>query len=180
MARKWSLDFGVNSFQPGRGAVTGAAQKIHAAAAQNVPSFAFDDTTDEYIAGSFIMPDEYALGTVKARVFFAAAGSTGTAVFRVGVQAVTPDVDTLNMTTSNDFDTTSTDLGSTALTAAGYLRTQDVTIAASDNWSKNDLVTIALNRHNATDTATGDLYLFRVLLFHRSPPLVCVCLYIWQ
>ena len=170
MARNFTLPIPVSAFIGSRNIVQPAALVSRALNSSYRSGWAFDDTTLEAIScHSFIFPDEYTgTGTLKLEINFSAAGSTGTAAWAASVEAVTPG-DTLNLNTSEDFDTSSnSNTASLTGTTAGDLVTTTLTLTNKDNVASGDQVRLAIQRLVSSDDASGDLTLWAVSLYEET------------
>ena len=125
------------------------------------PVLAFDASTSETCYWTAVIPQGWT-GTVTAVISYAMASATsGGVAFDVAVEAIsTGDATDTDATTSFDSVNTGTDSGVPA--TAGYMEQISVTISNLDSAAAADLVRISLARAvaNATDTATGDCYVF--------------------
>jgi len=130
------------------------------------PALAFDDT-DEMAATSheFPMPGQYAAGTLKATLYvYSATDNTNDTAFDVFVEAVTPNADTLDMETAEDWDTANSGTISLAGSTAGDLLTIVITLANKDGVVVGDLVRFGVRRDtdSGNDDVVGDMFLFAV------------------
>ena len=170
MARNFTLPIPVNAFIGTRNLVQPASLVSKALTTSYRAGWAFDDTTQEGIScHSFIFPDEYTgTGTLKLEINFSAAGSTGTAAWSVGVEAVTP-LDTLDLNTAEDFDAgTNSNTAALAGTTAGDLISTTVTLSNKDNVASGDQVRLQVTRLISSDDASGDLTLWAVSLYEET------------
>lgn len=166
----FEVSYGPQDFTPTRGLVQGATQKVFATSSTNRHAFAFDDSTQEGVTSKpFIAPDTTtASGVLKCELKISAASdTTNTAAFQVGLECIT-DADSLNLTTADSFDTTST--GSVTLSGtAGDQHKIEVTIANTDGLTAGDQVRLSIARDTPTaDTASGDLYLYAARLYQEA------------
>jgi len=128
------------------------------------PVLAFDDTAEEAaLTPCVAVPSQYAGGTLKATLFlFAASDTSNGCVFDVGVEAVTPDADTLDLEAAASWDTLNSS-GDVDLsgTTAGDLVAATVTLANKDSIAAGDLARFGVRRDtdHANDDAVGDVYL---------------------
>jgi hypothetical protein len=170
MARNFTISLPATAFTPARGLIAGATITSQAVTNSHRVSWACDDTTTEGAASvPFVCPDEYTgSGTLKAKIFFASGTqNSGTAAFAVNVEAITPG-DTLNVTTSDSFD--SANVGSTNLSGstAGDLLGQTITIANKDSIASGDQVRVAFTRNVGTDSVSDDLYVYLIELYEET------------
>lgn len=123
------------------------------------------DPSDNWVAfsQSFLMPDGYAGGTLKADIAYIAAANSGKVDFEMAVEAVT-DADTVDLDAGNSFDTINA-VNATVPGTAGYLDMITITLTNKDSVAINDLVTLRLERDaddGTDDTCTGKAYVFAV------------------
>ena len=144
---------------------------------QNTASFraswALDDSYNEGAASvPFVCPSTYTgSGTLKADVYFASGTqNSGTAVFGIYIEAITASADTLNVTTTDSWDSSSANLGSTDLSGSttGDLLKQTVTVSAKDNIAAGDHVRVAFYRNTSTDSVSDDLYVYLIELYEET------------
>ena len=169
MARTDTLPFTANSFTGTRGLVSPAALVVKSLAASYRYGWAFDDTGAEGICSqAVIFPDECTgAGTLKCELQFSAASTSGNAAFNVSVEAVTPG-DPLNLTTSEDFDTTNAGSRSIAGATIGGNLSLTIDLANKDNVASGDLFRLAVQRNvGIGSNATGDLTLWAVSIFEE-------------
>jgi len=171
MARNFTLSFPARNFLPARGALAGAAIVSKTGVGSYRTLYAFDDSTAEFvISDPVVFPDEYTgSGTLKATVLFSAAGSTGTAAWGISVEAITPNADTLNITSADSFDTAV--IGTKALSGstAGDLLSSAITLTDKDSVASGDGVRLAIKRDTVgSDDASGDLFFYVVELFEET------------
>jgi len=116
----------------------------------------FDDTTEEAILFSFVVPTNYASSPVLKLFYKMASATSGTVEFEARVMCVSDgdaqDVD------ADAFDTANS--GSATVPAtAGYIDEISITLTNADGMAAGDFCVIELRRDadDATnDTATGD------------------------
>ena len=125
------------------------------------PVLAFDATTSETCYWTTVIPQGWT-GTVTAVISYSMASATsGGVAFDVAVEAITSgDATDTDATTSFASVNTGTDAGVPG--TAGYMEQISVTLSNLDSATAGDLVRFSLARatSNATDTATGDAYVF--------------------
>jgi len=172
MAKIQIADLPALALQSARGLLTTGQLTSQAVTSSYRAAWALDDAYNEgAVSVPFVCPDGYTgSGTLKADVFFASGTNSGTAVFGVYVEAITAGSDTLNVTTTDSFDTTGTNLGSTDLSGstAGDLLKQTITVATKDSIAAGDSVRIVVYRNVATDSVTGDLFVYAVELYEET------------
>tara|TARA_Y100000593_G_scaffold16762_1_gene33387 strand:+ start:5092 stop:5604 length:513 start_codon:yes stop_codon:yes gene_type:complete len=170
MARTFTLPVPVSAFTGTRNVTNPAALVSKSLNLTYRSGWAFDDSTQEGISTHcFIFPDEYTgTGTLKAELQFSAAGSTGSAGWAVYCEAITPG-DTLNLTTSESWDSANSATKALSGTTAGDDLTCTVTLANKDSAASGDLFRLAIIRDTAGgDDASGDLTLWAVSLYEES------------
>jgi len=114
----------------------------------------FDDSTDEFIVRSFLVPTNY-VGTPILKVFYKCTSATsGTAAWEVRLHAVT-DADATDID-ADSYATVNAGTGTVAGTA-GHLDVISVTLTNADGIAANDFATFALNRDVSADSVSGDL-----------------------
>jgi hypothetical protein len=137
------------------------------------PVLAFDDTDEEAaLSVAVAMPGNYAGGTLKATLYlFAASDASNGCVFDVGVEAVTPNADTLDLEAADGWDAlnSSGDIDLSG-TTAGDLVTAEVTLTNKDSAAAGDLIRIGVRRDtdHANDAASGDIYLAAVEIWEST------------
>lgn len=171
MARNFTISLPAASFNQTRGALTGASLTTQAVTNSHRVAWAFDDAGVEGAAGDpFACPTEYTgSGTLKAKVFFASATqNSGTAVFGINVEAITAGTDTLNVATTDNFD--SANLGSTNLSGStvGDLLAQEITLTNKDGVAAGDQVRVAFYRNTPSDSVSDDLYVYLVEIYEET------------
>ena len=129
------------------------------------PVLAFDASTSETCYWTTVIPQGWT-GTVTAVISYAMASATsGGVAFDVAVEALTTgDATDTDATTS--FDSVNTGTDAAVPGTAGYMEQISITLSNLDSAAAADLVRISLARAtaNATDTATGDCYVFAIEL----------------
>lgn len=130
------------------------------------PAMAFDDTAEEaVVSAEFVMPGQYAGGTLAADIIFAmASDNTNDIALDVYVEAKTPDADTLDMQTADSWDTVNSGTVSVSGSTAGDPLKLSVTLTNKDSVAAGDLVRVGIRRDtdHANDDASGDLFLYSV------------------
>ena len=170
MARNFTISLPATAFGPLRGGLTAATITSQAVTNSHRVAWACDDTTAEGAASvPFVCPDEYTgSGTLKAKVFFASGTqNSGSAVFAVNVEAITPG-DTLNVTTTGSFDSSNTGTTDLSGSTAGDLLAQTVTLTNKDSVAAGDQVRLAFMRSVAADSVSDDLYVYLSELFEET------------
>lgn len=127
------------------------------------PVLAFDASTSETCYWTFVAP-QGVTGTITAVISYAMASATsGGVAFDVAIEALTTgDATDTDAATSFDSVNTGTDAGVPG--TAGYMEQISITLTNADSMAAADLVRVSLARAvaNATDTATGDCYVFAI------------------
>lgn len=138
------------------------------------PVLSFDDTAEEAaLSPPVAMPGQYAAGALKATLFlFAASDASNGCVFDVGVEAVTPNSDTLDLESATSWDTlnSSGDIDLSG-TTAGDLVTATITLTNKDSVAAGDLVRFGVRRDtdHANDDAVGDVTLAAMEIWEDTP-----------
>lgn len=121
---------------------------------------AFDASTAETAYWVFPWP-QGATGTVTFYgQYFMASATSGKVDFEVAIEAITAG-DSLDMDTSNSFDTANTITAPTVPGTAGYPGEFTCTLTNKDSVAAGDYVRLSLKRDatdGTNDTATGDCY----------------------
>lgn len=116
---------------------------------------AFDDTTEESCAWTWTAPVGVT-APLTADVFFVmATATTGTVAFGVSIEAINPDVDTVNLVVATDYDTENVGTAQTVPGTVGFLGSQTITLTNDDGITDGYGVRIKL-AGKTTGTATGD------------------------
>lgn len=136
------------------------------------PAMAFDATDEEaMVSAEFVMPGQYAGGTLTADILFAmASDNTNDIALDVYVEAKTPDTDTLDMETATGWDTVNSATVSLSGSTAGDPLKLSVTLTNKDSVAAGDLVRIGIRRDtdSGDDDASGDLYVYSVDLWEST------------
>ena len=135
--------------------------------------WAVDDSANEgAVSVPFVCPDTYTgSGTLKADIYFASGTqNSGTAAFGIYIEASTAGSDTLNVTTTDSFDATSTNLGTSDLSGstAGDLLKQTISVTTKDSIAAGDHTRLIFYRNVATDSVSDDLYVYLVELYEET------------
>lgn len=127
------------------------------------PVLAFDATTSETCYWTAIAPAGWT-GTITAVISYAMATATsGGLAFDVAIEAITSgDATDTDATTS--FATVNTGTDAAVPGTAGYMEQISITLSNDDGAAAADYLRFSLARNvaHATDTATGDCYVFAV------------------
>lgn len=123
----------------------------------------FDASTDEAAIWTFVMPQAYAGGTLKAYLHFTmSTATTGNVVLQAAVEAIA-DAEAAG---SDSFDTVNNSGQIAVPGAAGTLEIASITLTNKDSVNVGERVRIKINRDadstSDTDDATGDLELHAV------------------
>lgn len=132
------------------------------------PALAFDAAADETAYWSFIAPPNVT-APYTAVVKYTMASATSGAVRSEGkIEALTPDVDTIDTDAATSFDTTNSQ-GDIVPGTAGYVGEFTITLTNADSIDDGDLARFAYNRDangtTGTDDATGDQYVLQIGLY---------------
>ena len=125
------------------------------------PVLAFDDSTSETCYWTTVIPQGWTAPATAVISYAMASATSGGVAFDVAVEALTSgDATDTDATTSFASVNTGTDAGVPG--TAGYMEQISVTLSNLDSATAGDLVRFSLARatSNATDTATGDAYVF--------------------
>lgn len=129
------------------------------------PVLAFDASTAETCYWTLIFPQGWT-GTITAVISYAmASATTGGVALDVAIEAIgTGDATDTDATTS--FDTVNTGTDAAVPGTAGYMEQISITLTNNDSSAAAEMFRLSLSRQvgHATDTATGDLYVFAVEL----------------
>lgn len=125
----------------------------------------FDDTTDEHIMFTFLMPDNYASAPVVDVYYKAASATSGTAAFGAAIMAVT-DGDSQDVD-ADAFDTANVGTATVPGTA-GHLDAISIALSNADSVAANDYVNLVVLRDVSGDSVTGDLEVVLVVLRYTS------------
>lgn len=124
------------------------------------PVLAFDASTDETAYWTDIAPQGLT-GTLTLLVWYAMASATsGNVILQASIEAVT-DGDSLDLDSATSFDTVNSSSATAVPGTAGFPDVISITLTNADSIAAADYYRISVNRDadNASDTATGDLYL---------------------
>ena len=136
------------------------------------PCLAFDATAEEAVLTPEVaMPGQYAGGTLMATAFFAMdSDATNHIVLDVGVEATTPNADTIDMETADSWDTINAGTMSVGGTTAGDPLSLAVTLTNKDSVAAGDLVRFGIRRDcdSGNDDASGDLYLYALEIWEST------------
>lgn len=127
------------------------------------PVLAFDATTSETCYWTAAAPTGIT-GTWTAVISYAmASATTGGVAFDIQVEAITSG-DAIDTDATTSFDTANTGTDAGVPGTAGYMEQISVTLTNMDSVAAADYLRFSLARAvaNATDTATGDAYVFAV------------------
>lgn len=131
------------------------------------PALAFDATTNESALWTAIAPQSIT-GALTALVWYAMASAmSGDVDVDVSVEAVT-DGDSLDFDAAESFDTVNSMDNTTVPGTAGYSDVVTVTLTNKDSIAAGDYFRVKLTRDAASDTASGDMYVFGVELRDES------------
>jgi len=116
----------------------------------------FDDTTQEHIQTSFVMPGNYASAPVL-KVYYKMTSATADEVIFGGVLAAVTDADATDVD-ANEMAAENLSAATTVPGTAGYMDVASITLTNADSVAAGDHVILCLYRDadNAGDDATGD------------------------
>lgn len=129
------------------------------------PVLGFDATTSETAYWTFVAPQGIT-GTWTAVLSYAMASATsGGVAFDVALEAIGSG-DATDTDAATSFDTVNTGTDAAVPGTAGYMEQISITLTNADSIAAGDLVRVSVARAvaNASDTATGDAYVFAVEL----------------
>lgn len=126
---------------------------------------AYDASTDETAEWVLALPNAETFDRAQI-LFIMASATSGSVVFNVTIEAVTPNADTVDLDSATSFDTTNAATQSVPSTA-GYLGAATVTLSNVDSMASLDYVRVRVTRDadHGSDTASGDMYLLAFFLF---------------
>ena len=127
------------------------------------PVLGFDASTSETCYWTTVIPQGWTAPATAVISYAMASATSGGVAFDVAVEALTSgDATDTDATTSFASVNTGTDAGVPG--TAGYMEQISVTLSNLDSATAGDLVRFSLARatSNATDTATGDAYVFSI------------------
>jgi hypothetical protein len=129
------------------------------------PVLAFDASTSETAYWTFVAPQGITGAWTAVISYAMASATTGGVAFDVALEAITSG-DALDTDATTSFDTANTGTDSAVPGTAGYMEQVSITLTNADSIAAADLVRVSVTRAvaNATDTATGDCYVFAVEL----------------
>jgi len=132
-------------------------------------AWAFDPTVSERMRSySFSMPPF--TGALTLTVVFDSAATTGDVVFRAQVEAVTPSIDAINMSTTDSFAAVNSSGAVSVPTTTFNPKLFAITLTNNDSVAALDTVIITIDRDatNGSDTAVGDCFVTQVYLSDAS------------
>lgn len=142
--------------------VAGDAAALHANKVGR-PVLVFDDTDEAAaVTPEVEMPSQYTGSGLKAVVhFFMASDAANDIALDVGVEAKTPNADTLDLEAASSWDTLNSGTKSLAGTTAGDPLTLEITLTNAGSVAAGDLVRFGVRRDtdSGNDDASGDLYI---------------------
>ena len=119
----------------------------------------FDDTTDEHVFWSFVIPSQYQSTPVLKVYYKALSATSGTAAFG-GLIAAVSDGDAIDVD-ANEFDAVNAG-SATVPGTAGYMDVISITLSNDDSMVAGDHVIFGLLRDVSEDSVTGDLEVVNV------------------
>lgn len=130
------------------------------------PAMAFDDSAEKaMVSAEFIVPGQYAGGTLTADILFAmATDNTNDIALDVFVEAKTPNTDTLDMETADSWGTVNTGTVSLAGSTAGDPLKLSIELTNKDNIAAGDVVRIGIRQDvdSGDNDNVGNLYIYSV------------------
>lgn len=146
-----------------------------AAAAKNHkgrPAMAFDDTEEEaMVSPEYVMPGQYAGGTLTADILFGmASDNTNDVALDVFVEAKTPNTDTLDMEAATSWDAANSGTVSLSGSTASDPLKLSITLTNKDSVAAGDLVRFGIRRDtdSVNDDASGDLFIYSVDIWETT------------
>ena len=101
---------------------------------------------------------------VTAIVNFTCAANTGNVQFNASVEAITPNVDTIDMATATGYDTENTGTPQTVPGTAGHPGSQSITLTNDDGIAVDDMVRIMVACDVTGSTTAGDVQIIGVAI----------------
>ncbi len=130
------------------------------------PAISFDATTEQaMVSPEFIMPGQYAAGTLNADILFAMADdNTNDIALGVYLEAKTPNVDTLDMETATSWDVANSGTISLSGSTVGDPLKLSVPLTNNDSVATGDLVRLGIRRDTLSpnDDASGKVFIYNV------------------
>jgi hypothetical protein len=131
------------------------------------PVLGFDDSTDQEISWSDVAAQGLAGPYTLVVFFFMASATSGAVRWQAQLEAITPNVDTLDLDATTSFATANSN-GATVPGTAGYLAAVSITMTNDDSIAPGDYYRVLLRRDadgtSGTDDATGLAYVTQVEL----------------
>lgn len=122
------------------------------------PVLAFDASANEFAYWTAVVPQGWT-GTKTAIIYLImASATTGDTDWDVGVEAITPNSDTVDLDAATSFDTDNSTDNTSVPGTAGHLQAITVTLTNNDSSAAGDYIRFRLTRDAASDTASGDAY----------------------
>lgn len=137
------------------------ASNFAASIASNArPALAYDAATDETAYWTLVGVQVLTTPLTLIITYAMATATSGNVVLAAQIEAIT-DTDTVNTSSATSFDTVNTSSATAVPGTAGYINQISITLTNNDSIAAADYVRLAIFRdaNNASDTATGDLYL---------------------
>ena len=124
------------------------------------PALAFDASTDETCYWTGIAAQGLTNALTAVITYAMASATSGAVGFQVAVEAIT-DGDATDTDATTSFDTANSSATTAVPATAGYIKQISITLTNADSIAAADYARISIDRDaaNASDTATGDLYL---------------------
>ena len=127
------------------------------------PVLGFDASTSETCYWTTVIPQGWTAPATAVISYAMASATSGGVAFDVAVEALTSG-DAVDTDAAASFDSVNTGTDAAVPATAGYMEQISVTLTNLDSAAAGDLVRISLARNvaHATDTATGDAYVFSI------------------
>ena len=125
------------------------------------PVLGFDASASETCYWTTVIPQGWTTPATAVISYAMASATSGGVAFDVAVEALTSG-DAVDTDAATSFDTANTGTDAAVPATAGYMEQISVTLTNLDSAAAGDLARISLARNvaHATDTATGDAYVF--------------------
>lgn len=126
------------------------------------PVLAFDAATSEACYWTFVAPQGVTTPLTAVITYCMASATSGAVYFRGYIEAITA-ADATDTDATTSFDSANSGNGTVPATA-GYIQQISITLTNNDSITAGDYVRFQLDRDaaNASDTATGDAYVYSV------------------
>lgn len=124
------------------------------------PILAYDGSTSETAYWTIAVPQGIT-GTITLAICYAMDTNTNanTCAWDVAVEAIS-DGDAVDTDATTSFDSVNNSTTETNPTTAGYIKITVVTLSNVDSWAAGDYARISIARDVATDSSSGEAFLF--------------------